>query len=241
VAISAVQATDGSVANSATVVDQAFGSNVTSGNLVVVMVWRWAQAVQENLVAGDCTLQAGTATLGTIALDIQRQHAEGVNDYNIGIWSAIVTGTGSLTMRVTGNSGDFWGIGLIELSSDAGGWDSSRLEDSNSGSATVDDTDPAVSGTGTSAGDAAFCGTVLVDNLEAGTITPQAAFTEIFESEDEINDQTGSSLYRIVTTGTTDEAEWAVTTSDGWAAAVAVYLEAPAVGGPSLLTLLGTG
>lgn len=213
---------------------RAFGSNVTAGNLIVVMAGKDTGAA---FVAGDCTKSAGTATLGTIALDAQfRFDLGGSAFHSVGIWSAIVTGSGSCTMRVAGAAGNYWHISTSEWNSDVG-WDASRVEQAPTGQGdATNDIGTATTGNGTSAGKALFMAVMCSDGSGVETITPDAAFTQIFEQEDASAHLMGNHQYRIVASGTTDAGDWTLSGAggnNGVLAQLVIYKETAGGGGGS--------
>lgn len=223
--ITRVQA-GGALGDNATSVSRAYDSNVTAGNMVVVTVAAWDNGGDPgDFTDGSCTKIAGTATLGTITKSVSRYYNTSLSYHEmVGIWTAIVTGSGSLTMQVAGlPSGSYSVIATMEYSCSSG-WDASRLETSLSSDGTSEAPD---TGNVTSAGQALFIG-ALAYASGATTITGDAAFSTIYESEDGANHETGSFLERIVSTGTTDSASWTAQTTLKWAAAVAVYKGAAA-------------
>src|SRR5688572_17812296 len=126
----------GNFANNATAVTRSVGS-VTAGSLIVVCGMKFSPTT-DAFAAGDCTQSAGTATIGSVTLD--RGHnldmAGGSGWGSVGIWSAPVTGSGTLTMQVGGAlAGSYLLIGAGEFS---GSWDSSRVENVNSGGSATD-------------------------------------------------------------------------------------------------------
>lgn len=218
--ITAIQVTGNAAATSASV-SQAFVSNVTAGNLIVIVGMRYNN-LADPYVEADCTQSAGTATLGTIALHLQTEVSLGGNNHDVGIWSVPVTGTGSCTMQIAGgNVGNFPDIGIGEFSA-SGGWSSTaatRLEDTNNGNNT---TGAPSSGDGTSAGEALFIGALAVDTGGSVTITEDGAFTVIYEQEAGASFETGSAIYQIVSSGTTDAASWSAPTTLPWSAILCV-------------------
>lgn len=221
----------GAFGDSAATVSRAFPNNLQVGRMIVVAcaIWDDGQSFGP-FTSANCTQSGGTATLDTIAMAVQTSRNTGTTfDIHIGIWSALVTGAGSCTMQVGtfpmgGGSGSFSWLASTEVSTDVG-WDSSRLEASNTNNGSS--TNPA-SGNGTSADDALFFGAFTGNWSTNSGITPDGAFTNCFESEDGTAHQTGAAAYRVTTSGLTDQAEWTTVANDQWAAALAVYKEAPA-------------
>jgi len=198
---------------------RAFTSNVTAGNKIVICAFRFAGTDNDDpFVAGDCAKSAGTATIGAVALGAEENIAyTGTSFINAGVWVADVTGTGSLTMTVTGTAGNYWGVVAIEINSDSG-WDGTYLEDTII-NATASDNTSCTSGDATSAGKAIFIGVVNANSGSAIAITPDVAFTTIFEQEDGTTQQTGSVIYKIVSAGNTDSFDWTLGNNDGWVCA----------------------
>jgi hypothetical protein len=249
VTITAVQET-GARGDSTTAIPKAFTSNVSSGNLIVLAGWKITLGASDPFVAGDCTKSAGTATVGAITLDKAVEIDDGGGDrIAVGVWSCLVTGAGSCTMQMGGMAaGSYGGIGIGEYASDVG-WDAGRLETSISSSTATDNQTSALSGNMTSAGKALFIGGVSIPSSGAVTITPDAAFAQLFEEEDGTLHQPGSTIRRIVAAGTTDSVDWAMVGNNaGDCVAAAVYKEAAggAAGAirllfPSPLTGIGSG
>lgn len=213
----------GNYADNATSISLAFTGNVTAGNLLIIMADKYSPS-NDAFAAADCTKSAGTATIGTITLDVsQNVNASGSDYMANGIWSVPVTGSGSCTIQVAGGvAGSYWIIGIVEVSgADTG---ASRLEDSSTGTA---NSSAVSSGDGTSAGGAIFVGIHGVYTGSTRTITPDAAFSAIYEQED-VAHNIGAAEYRIVTTGTTDSASWSLDSGHLWMAAVVVYKESGA-------------
>jgi hypothetical protein len=229
--IAAVGTQEGGVnTDNTTSVARAFGSNVTAGNLVVVVGLKFSPS-NDAFVAGDCTQSAGTATLGTIAFDtsINFAYDGGASHVCVGIWSAIVTGTGSCTMQVAGGVGSsYFNLATGEYSA-TGGWDSARLDGTPvTSSNATDDSSPATTGNMTSTGGGMFvAGVTMGGGGGTVTITQDGAFTLIFEEQDSALHNIGSVIRRIVTGSTTDQGEWTLGSIHlGWAAAMVVYKEA---------------
>lgn len=224
----------GNHANSTTSIAVAFPGNITSGNLIVAIGLVYKPS-SDAFVAGDLTKTSGTATIGTLSLDITPVNFAYNADTNfvlVGIWSAIVTGSGSCTLTLAGApAGSFLLLALDEFS---GSWDSLRVETSSTNTDGTNNTTPAHSGNATSAGAALFIGGVAIGSGTTTTITPDVAFTQIFEDQAGATDMVGSAIYQIVGTGTTDRAEWTLsgsgTWSEGYGAGVCVYREAAGAG-----------
>jgi hypothetical protein len=221
-----------------------FASNVTAGNKVIILAFAYRHNHSGAFVAGDCTKTAGTATIGSVSLLAQAQSFyNGINYVQVGIWAADVTGNGSLTMTVTGSGADaneYWGVVGEEWNA-SGGWDGSYVENTVTNSTTNDNTN-ASSGNTSSAGAAAFLGVLTpASSSNPLTLTPDGAFTQVFEQEDGAAQQAGSAIYKIVGSGDTDSFDWGIGaagggsgSNSGWAVAGVVLKEASG-GGDSLM------
>lgn len=211
--------------DNATNFTRATASNVTSGSLLVVSAARWRSGDSTAYVAGNLTKSAGTATIGTPVLEYT---ASPGGSQRVGLWSVLVTGSGSLTLQVANpGAGSYGSIVVAEYS---GTWDSGRTEASNSGSGSIG---PASSGNATSAGAAVFIGAFASTNPANITITEDGAFAVLGEDEAGADRIEHSCIGRIVATGTTDAADWTISDSN-WVAGVEVFKEASGGGGPTV-------
>lgn len=213
-------------------------STVTAGSMIVISAARWKAGDANPYVAGDCTKSAGTATIGTVQLERSAGVSSG-GAQAYGVWTALVTGSGTLTMQVSHNATAYGSLAVAEYS---GTWDGTRTEATN-GTANGSGS-PADSGNATSAGEAVFIGSLVTTEGSASAITQDAAFSLLYEDEDGSNRVQHSFIERIVASGTTDSASWA-TTGAFFSAGVAVLKEGAGGGGgggfgPSSL-LLGVG
>ena len=198
-------------ASNATSVTCAFPGNVTAGSLIQIMVGSEKFSVDDS-VAGDCTKSAGTATIDTPTLDAQVQIG---NNYWAVLFSALVTGSGSLTMQVA----NFPASTNLAMYVDefSGSWDGTRAEDTDArgdNNGVIAPTSNAM----TSAGAALFIG---VARDSAGTFTVSGDYTAVAAEVQQTH-----AIYRIVTGGTTDSVEWTAPIGGSWALASAVYKEA---------------
>lgn len=201
---------------------RALTSDVTAGSLLVVSAAWWKSGDTGPYVAGNLTKSAGTATIDTPVLHYSA--SPGANN-NVGLWSVLVTGGGSLTLQVANGGTAYGSIAVAEYS---GTWSGSRVEASNSAtgtSATVD------SGNATSAGAAVFVGAFSSDAPNVSTITQDAAFTLLGEDEDASSRCHLGMAGRIVATGTTDSASWTLQASATYVAGVVVFIEGAGGGG----------
>lgn len=219
----------GAAVDSSATASRAFGSNVAVGNLIVVSVDRFiAAGATDPFVAGDCIQSAGTATLDAITLDVQFTQDAGAAEFiQSAVWSCVVTGAGSCTMQVSGAAGDFWTIASGEYSGSA--WDSTRVETTKSAGSATDNATPGSTGSATSAGGALFYGVIALATSGAETITHDGTYALLFEEENGALHEVGSHIRRIVSSGTTIDANWTLSANHrGYAAALAVYKEVAA-------------
>jgi len=224
-AITAAGLAGGNFANSATAVTRNMGS-VTAGQLVVVAGGKYSPSL-DAFVAGDCTQSAGTATLGAFTLDRTNGGDAGAGSAfnHTAIWSAIVTGSGTCTVQVGGAvAGSFLICGAEAFN---GTWNSTRVEAVNGQLLTTDGTASSTTGNVTSAGAALMFAAIDLDNTAATTITPDGAFTTVYENETG-TDNNGSVVYRLVSSGTTDAGDWTHgTTHNGTSCCIVAYREVP--------------
>jgi hypothetical protein len=214
-------------ADGVTAITKAYTSNVATGNLLAITCGRF-NATQVAFTAADCTLSAGTATLGTIALDA---HAEATPTEAIeaGVWSAPVTAGGSATIRIAGSTGAYFELNVNEYSgADVSG---TRVSGTPTAGSSNTGTSPATAGGVTTSGDSLFIGAVATDY--AGTnLAPVAgnSFTLIGSSVNGSLHQTGASVRKIVTGASTDSlsVSLATTSLNGWCACLVAYKAAAA-------------
>jgi hypothetical protein len=215
-------------ADGVTAITKAYTSNVATGNLLAITCGRF-NATQVAFTAADCTLSAGTATLGTIALDA---HAEATPTEAIesGVWSAPVTAGGSATIRIAGSTGAYFELNVNEYSSvDVSG---TRVAGTPTSGSSNTGTSPATAAGVTTSSDSLFIGAVATDY--AGTNLAPAAgnsFTLIGSSVNGSLHQTGASVRKIVTGASTDSlsVSLATTSLNGWCACLVAYKAAAAV------------
>jgi len=202
----------------ATSVSCAYPGNVTSGNLLVVCV-AWDS---EDDPSGGVTKLSGTATVGTFVLD---GTVSVTGQQSALIYSAPVTGTGSLTVECYHSSSKSWVIGVQEYS----GADITASR--------VDGTAKTGTGTGltastatqTSAAGAVFVGACSAWFTTNTTLVPVAGnnFTEIYKQAAGALYMTGGCMDRIVTASTPDIADWTLGASVEWAAVCVMYKAVP--------------
>ena len=208
-----------------------FSSNVTSGNLLVIVAGAYRAGTPPHAFSlGDLTKSSGTATLGTAQLDIQHARSTGSNEGRVAIWSIPVTGTGSLTLSLAVNAGDYANIAAGEFS--GADTSSGRLDTSlgNDGPGTGTG---CVIGDMTSAGAGVFVGGLTAYTSQTTSWTPDGAFSTLW-NEGNVAYNATAAIYRIVSSATTDSVDASNSPgydSPGWAGASAVYKAASGGGG----------
>ena len=230
--------------NSATSV-RAFGSNVTAGSRVSVIVVAGdviSRDPGDNFVAGDCVKSAGTATIGTITLDktVKNLDTGAPLLIYVAVFSAVVTGSGSLTFTISAPiSGHtiYWNTSYLEIAATGG---TVNVDNTNSGS-----------GTGTAPSAGAITPSAYQSVIAAGlgisataaneTLTVGGSFTLIDEEKNASLHMCGSAVQRNIASGSAT-ASW-TTNNWPWAAAAVAYIEPAAGGGATakLLAALGVG
>lgn len=233
----------GSFADAATQVDHSVGT-VSVGQLVVFKVSGLnLSGASDPPVAGDCTKVAGTATIGAISLDRQSsgQTGPGPEWSHEAIYSCIVTGAGTLTLRYAGAPSGSYLWAASEAYNATGGWDSSRVD--GTPASAFDATNNATSATTGSISNAAagglMVGGLCLTNGVDLAITPDGAWNQLAEQESAAHIQ-GSFIDRINTGAVTDDASWTFPALDGGgyagtACAAVAYKEVAGGGGSSIL------
>lgn len=216
----------GNAQGNATSTSKAFPGNVTVGNRISVQAQFFSGSTVHTPVAADCTKSAGTATIGTVTLDIHREFQyNGTSWIYVAIWSCLVTGSGSCTMQIANfPAGSDMNICISEFTSTIGRISpSATLTNSNTGTSTAVDSGNVTTATSVSSSLIIGCGVNTSGTIPA-TWTEDAAFTKIFSN---LSGATvvGGSEYRIVTVATTDSASW-TDENKSWTACVACYQEA---------------
>jgi hypothetical protein len=139
-------------------------------------------------------------------------------------------------MQIGNGATNYWVLGTTEFASDVG-WDATaanRVEDTDQGSSATDSATSAATGAMTSAGAGLFFGSIVSESTASDNVgfTPDGAFTSIYEEEAGSSHLVGSHIRRIVSSGTTDAAEWAIAAppaNAGYACIGVVFKEAGAV------------
>jgi hypothetical protein len=220
VAIGPVPAQFGKAAAAAGSVTYAMPLDVSVGDLIAVSCSLYGN-IGGSLAAGDLTKVAGTATIDTPILHVQRSTA--ANEAHGGIWTVLVTGAGSLTLQLApGGSYTTMFVGVF-----TGNFDADREEDTNSNGTTTDNQNSHTSGNATSAGPALFLGFLAVDDDNTTTLGVDASFTQIAEEESGANFMPGNFAYRIVGSGTTVNYNSTSTGANyGWVSGIVALREA---------------
>lgn len=210
-----------------------FSSNVTAGNLLTIVASAYRAGTPPHaFIAGDLTKSSGTATIGTVALDLQHARANGSSsEIRVALYSVEVTGSGSLTLSLAVNTGDYANIAAAEFS--GADTSSGRLDTSTSNDAAGPGSGANLQiGDMTSAGAGLFVGGFGAYTSATSTWTPDGAFSTIYNVGD-VAYNASAAIYRIVSSATTDSADCQISAFDtpGWVGASAVY-KAASGGGP---------
>lgn len=218
-----------------------FSSNVTAGNLLTIVASAYRAGTPPHaFIAGDLTKSSGTATIGTVALDLQHARANGSSsEIRVALYSVEVTGSGSLTLSLAVNTGDYANIAAAEFS--GADTSSGRLDTSTSNDAAGPGSGANLQiGDMTSAGAGLFVGGFGAYTSATSTWTPDGAFSTIYNVGD-VAYNASAAIYRIVSSATTDSADCQISAFDtpGWVGASAVYKAAS--GGGSLSLSLDAG
>jgi hypothetical protein len=211
VAISKVQSPAGTYTNGGSSVSLAFGSNVTSGNLVVACVSS-IYAGSPSMTAADMS-KSGTATLGTWVLD-KTNNVLATYYWGGAILSVPVTGTGSLTVIFTPASGfSYESIAIAEYSgTDVSG---SRVDTTATGTGTS--TSNVKTAQFTTSGATLIIGGLANDpNVSSDTITKGANYTLVTSVPNSGGIEVGMEQWITAGTQTNTVADWTLTQSIGW-------------------------
>lgn len=219
----------------ATTVALAFptGETVTSGNSVLVgcATW-WGAGGGETHAAGDLTKTAGTATVGSAVKDVEVTPIDcdgGGAMCNSTIFRIPITGTGTLTLTVLNNGAE----SLTCVAQEYSGFDATTpLQGSNTGSNT---SGAPTTGTVAGTGEGLFFGALGIGTAAAITVTQGADFDSLYEMESGVTFMAGGHEERIVTSDTTDAADWTSPTTERWTAAVGFYQDTVAAAGPQFI------
>lgn len=90
------------------------GASVTAGNTVIVGVALAKPGAMNNFAPGQLTKSAGTATIGTIALDSSKN--QGAGDIQCAVYRVPITGSGTLTLQYANGVVAFILMGAAEFS-----------------------------------------------------------------------------------------------------------------------------
>lgn len=185
----------------------AFGSSVTAGNLAIVKVVKYdPSGTPDTFVLGDF-VASGTATLSDESLDGSQVLDTGADALHCAVWSALITGNGTLTVTVSGVAGSYFLLSYEEYSH-ANGWDTNRA--GTAASATGSTNTPA-SGNATVTDEGVLA--AIMGTYAAGTeYTEDTAYNQgtppIFEQDASGDFMNGASASQTVDGGLTDNATW---------------------------------
>lgn len=186
--------------------DFVFPGAMTIGRLVQLKIGKADAGGNVLFVLGDCVKQAGTATISAITLDKQSSfdltNGGSAAWSQVGFYSSIVTGAGTLTLRVTMTAGTYC-LGVAAEFPTSLGVDASRVESAPAAATSATDitTSTSVSGPAvTSAAGGLVVGALGLDANGAITITPTSG-TQLAEQENGSSFLVGSAVYSIIGAG----------------------------------------
>lgn len=225
-ASSLAQASNGSSSNQAITL----GTNPAVGDLVVICAGNFTSTNETDFAAGDCVL-TGTGSFGTVTVDHVRDYDSGEGYNMVAVWSAVCTSAGTCIATITGQ-GSLYKLHVVGhvWEGDGNGFGDNRV-DQNGGFV------ESASGTSTPAcsSDTSTAAALIVGALQtvgSGDATP-AAGTDYTLRGDQFrpegsNETTFCTETRIVSSSTTDGADWtSVDNSNGLVAIQVMYQEEP--------------
>lgn len=181
--------------------------NVAVGDLIVVVGHKSDSGGNVPFIAGNCTKSAGTATIGAISLASQNSFDltnPGAVWNQVGVWYALVTGAGSLTMNIAGGAASYCHIAVSEWATTVG-WHASIVEQAPAATTSTSDFTAAAQNMDcpalTSAGVALMIGVLGVDGN--GDVVITAVNGTLLNKEQAGGSHLmAASLYNIVAVGT---------------------------------------
>ena len=205
------QAPAATYADTNNVVSLAFGGNVTNGHLVVVCVSGYSTSATVPTTSEIST--SGTATLGAWTADKGNYVADGACSMRGAIFSAPVTGTGSLTITFTCTGGSYVGIAIAEYS----GTDVSSSRVNTTGTGTGSTTSNVQTATFTTSGATLIIGGLANDpNGTADTITKGSNYTLVSAPAHSTGVEVGMEEWMTSGSQTNTVANWTITTTSAW-------------------------
>lgn len=203
-----------------------FGSDVTVGNVIVVTAAAFVAPGNTPSVfaTGDLTKTGGTATFTDLTLDVQHARTS-TNEERAVIFSAVVTGSGSLELTLAAQTGDYSNAVAYEVTgldtTAARVADTTTADGAGSGGSLL-----MSAGLLSSSGKGFMVGMFGCYTSGTSTWSHDGAFTAPSGGEEgNAAYNASASIYRLLTAATTDAPE--ATDSDvqtpGWTAVGAVY------------------
>lgn len=186
-------------------------SDVTSGSLLVVSCIRWRNGGNSNVLPTQLDKLSGTATIDTPLLHYWNTQI--VNQRN-GIWSCLVTGSGTLTLRVTHPTTAFHGFLTVAEYTGGVDWTPARAYGAvkNNGSGTT----PTVGGLTTPAEGGIFFALMHSSLGSNAAVTEPAGYSLLSEWEDGPTGEVHSVCDRIASGVDTQTPSWTVGTTSSW-------------------------
>lgn len=202
--------------------DIPMASDVNAGEVVILVGSTWNPSM--TWTVADCTKVSGTATIGEV-IPVKRQTQLGSNGYyDVGIFLIPITGSGSLTLRLTvdelGNNFYFF----LAACAFATAGTEFTVESTNGGGADLPGSvNPFNTGDCTSSDKALFItGITYGFGDDAATLTV-AGYTPIAVHTEDDGQIVGGAMFHIVAAATTEQASWLYSRSN-WGAGVVAAL-----------------
>ncbi len=206
--------------DNANVFDVAMLSDVTSGSLVVLSMLRWRSGGNTTVLPTQLSQLSGTATIDTPLFHYW--NTQNVNQRH-GIWSFLVTGSGSLTMRVTHPTTAFFGFMSIAEYIGGVNWTPARAYaiTRNTGVGTT----PSAAALSTPNEGGILYGFMHCSLGTLQSVTENANYSLMSEWEDGPNGEVHSIMDRTSAGAITDTASWTVGASSTWYTAHLLFRE----------------
>jgi hypothetical protein len=209
---------NGGVQNNTTVAKLTVASSLTAGNLLVVSCHRQAALGTTTLFQVSDISVEGTATVGAFTMDVNYVTIS-TSDV-VAIFSASITGGGTVTTKIAGSAGNYYTQSAYELNLNTGSMslDPGKTSFARANSATPD------SGNITSVSSGIFIGCFGGDDSVLTSTTIDPAWTLVYKQEDGANEPVGAHGYRVWNFGsTTDSISFTVSNSANWICIAAEY------------------
>lgn len=229
--VARVQIAPAGVGNAASSAASTFSADVTAGNTLIVTAMKHESADSTPFALAHLSKTAGTATLGTIALDVQKVGTGvaglGSKRANAAIYRIPVTGSGSLTLTITASANSYILLEPVEYSGLAASpLEGTSTNENEGASGPGSAVSPITSGNVTTAGAGLMVGVTSSEcNVNTTFGTLNNSFSQVYKNET-TTDNNGAVADRIVGSGTTSGLSWDQSASNAWVAVAASYAAA---------------